>query len=238
MQKAIIVDDNYPFVEQLYNYLYQEKPENIEIVRIFSDGKQALDYLSKNSIQILLVDLNLPKLNGIELIEEVHKLNQDIHIIVMSGYFHLIKTLKSKNIPIDSYLLKPFNMKELMTVLKTIQQTPHTQIDIMQLLDHFYFNKNHIGYFYIIDCLEFCLENHYASMPSSKIVYQYIAEKHGYNNYLKIGWNIDKCIKIMYELTSDEVKQKFFHNALVPSTKHFINAMLRILNAQKSSLFL
>ena len=81
MQKAIIVDDNYPFVEQLYNYLHQEKPENIEIVRIFSDGKQALDYLSKNSIQILLVDLNLPKLNGIELIEEVHKLNQDIHII-------------------------------------------------------------------------------------------------------------------------------------------------------------
>ena len=74
----------------------------------------------KGSVDLLLVDIELPGINGIELIKKVRKIDKDIPIIIISAYTKTDYLLESVELKIDKYIVKPFTTKKLYALLEKL----------------------------------------------------------------------------------------------------------------------
>ncbi len=104
-----------------------------------SDGIEALEIFDTHHIDLLLVDIELPKMNGIEFIREVRKSNQELMIIVISAYTKTDYLLESVELGLSKYIVKPLTSKKIHELLetvnhhfangKTVHMTPDIEID-------------------------------------------------------------------------------------------------------------
>ena len=74
MIKVLIIDDNYEYVQNLFNILNENIDNDIKIEKICGDGKIALDYILNSNIDVILLDLNIPNINGIEILKIMKKI--------------------------------------------------------------------------------------------------------------------------------------------------------------------
>lgn len=79
-----------------------------------SNGLEALEVLERNSIKIMVTDIQMPKMNGIELLKEVKKRGYRIKIIVISGFAEFEYAQESIKLNVSDYLLKPFASRRLL----------------------------------------------------------------------------------------------------------------------------
>ena len=82
--KALVVDDSFIMRNILKNILAELHVESGEILEA-RDGEEALNILNKNEIDILLLDWNMPKLNGIELVKIVRKFERYKELPIIMG---------------------------------------------------------------------------------------------------------------------------------------------------------
>ena len=97
-----------------------------------SDGLRALEIFDSQPIDLLLVDIELPKMNGIELIKQVRESNQDVLIIVISAYTKTDYLLESVELGLSKYIVKPLTSKKIHTMLETINKH-FSQDDVIML---------------------------------------------------------------------------------------------------------
>ena len=105
MYRVMLVDDE-PFILDGMKKLIDWDEMGLEIVAEAYDGIQALDILEKTRIDILLTDIKMPNLNGLELIKKIKHLYTNIKTIILSGYddFEFVK--ERRLLGIENYLLK------------------------------------------------------------------------------------------------------------------------------------
>ena len=103
---VLVIEDNPGDFVLVEDYL-EEKFEKVDIIH-FTDFKNSLDYLNKfkDEVSIILLDLNLPDLQGIELINSILANDFGIPIIILTGYSDLDMVQKSLQIGIYDYLVK------------------------------------------------------------------------------------------------------------------------------------
>jgi DNA-binding NarL/FixJ family response regulator len=111
--KIILVDDHILFTEGLVAALSKDK--EIEVVATFSDANNALETLKSNLPDLLITDISMPNMNGVEFIKKVNEKYPNLKILVASMYQQMIP---SKNI--DGYLLKDINTSEFIDAIKRI----------------------------------------------------------------------------------------------------------------------
>ncbi len=83
-----------------------------------TDGKTCLEAFKKESFDICIFDIMLPKMDGFELTTEIRKLNTDIPILFLSAKILKEDRIKGLKIGADDYLVKPFSMEELLLKLE------------------------------------------------------------------------------------------------------------------------
>lgn len=118
MIKILIVDDHKMFVEGLEFILSKE--EDIQIVDRLFEGNKVFDNELLNKVDIILLDINLPDISGIEVCERILKMRQDIKILVLSMHdeeSYITEVLKSGAL---GYVLKNTGRKELVTAIRTV----------------------------------------------------------------------------------------------------------------------
>ncbi|MEA1915034.1 MAG: response regulator transcription factor [Campylobacterota bacterium] len=87
------------------------------------DGDEALASYAKYQPDIILLDINIPKLNGIEVAQSIRQTDETTPIIFLSAHSDRDKLLCAIKIQVSSYIVKPFEVKELNdTIAKTIQR--------------------------------------------------------------------------------------------------------------------
>jgi DNA-binding response OmpR family regulator len=79
-----------------------------------TDGKSCLEVFKKESFDICIFDIMLPKMDGFELTTEIRKLNTDIPVLFLSAKILKEDRIKGLKIGADDYLVKPFSMEELL----------------------------------------------------------------------------------------------------------------------------
>ncbi len=79
----------------------------------FFDGAQALCALRENMYDVLVVDINVPSLNGYELLEEVRKKDKNLPVIFITAMTDIDDITKAYNLGCSDYLKKPFKLEEL-----------------------------------------------------------------------------------------------------------------------------
>lgn len=119
MYKLLIVDDEEIVREGLQDIITYLQVRHIEQILTAKDGADALSIINAENPQIILTDLNMPVLDGIEMIKQLQG-KHGHKIIVISGYddFHLVK--ESFKLGVRDYLLKPAHSEELLEVLDKI----------------------------------------------------------------------------------------------------------------------
>lgn len=112
----LYVEDDIETIDDVV-YFIKEKFKKIYIA---NDGKEALELFNTNDIDLLLLDINIPHINGLQLTEIIRKKNSQIPILFLTAYSEKDKLLKAIDLQIHGYILKPLNITELTTSLQKI----------------------------------------------------------------------------------------------------------------------
>jgi two-component system, response regulator YesN len=92
-----------------------------ELVGTAKNGMEAIDIICDNFPDVIITDLKMPVLNGLELIERFSNLDADIDYIILSGYGEFEFAKQAMKLGVQNYLLKPTNKQELMNALTEIR---------------------------------------------------------------------------------------------------------------------
>ncbi|HAM52455.1 MAG TPA: diguanylate cyclase response regulator [Nitrospiraceae bacterium] len=114
---VIIVDDNKTLLAMLKEGLLLEG----YLCETATSAEAALEQISKNSFGIMVADIIMPGMKGIELAEKAKKLRPDMVIIIMTGYIDDFSYDKAIEAGAVDFIKKPFTLKELMIKLKHVK---------------------------------------------------------------------------------------------------------------------
>lgn len=115
---VIIADDHQLFIDGLVSLFDRE--EEFSILDIANDGKELLDLLESKAPDLILLDINMPKMNGLEVLKCIRKKSTKIKVIILSTYFedHLIN--KAKSLGANGYMLKTVSKEALLQCIKQV----------------------------------------------------------------------------------------------------------------------
>lgn len=87
------------------------------------NGKEALEILDKNSdIDVVVTDLNMPLMSGLELIKTISKKNLDLHIVVMSAHTEEKYIEQAKELGVENYMQKPFDFLDFINLIICLEK--------------------------------------------------------------------------------------------------------------------
>ena len=78
-----------------------------------SDGEEAIDIAYIENYDIIILDINLPKKDGFEVLDEIRKFNQEVNIIMLTARSDIDDRVKGLDFGANDYMVKPFDLKEL-----------------------------------------------------------------------------------------------------------------------------
>lgn len=119
---VVVADDHQLFVEGLISVLKRTRKLNLEVAGHAADGKSLMKILPQHLPDILLLDLNLPDEDGLDLIPEIRKRYKDVRIIVLTMYDDpkLVKTARKRGA--QGYVLKSCDREELLQALACVSE--------------------------------------------------------------------------------------------------------------------
>ncbi|TET83777.1 MAG: sigma-54-dependent Fis family transcriptional regulator, partial [Desulfobacteraceae bacterium] len=112
----MVVDDEEIVRESLFHWFKKYG----HVVDTASSGFEALDKLEKYPFQLLFVDIKMPEMDGIELLEKVKTEYPDTIVIIITAYGSIESAVKAMRIGASDYLLKPFKPDQLSLVMERI----------------------------------------------------------------------------------------------------------------------
>ncbi|MCR4923041.1 MAG: response regulator [Lachnospiraceae bacterium] len=145
MIKVLLVDDE-PHIVQGLKAIIDWDQEGFEIVRSCSNGKEAFDYLKDNKVDMIVADIKMPVMNGLELLKKLREENlSEAYFIILSGYADFSFAQQAIKYECSDYLLKPVDGGSLLEVVKKVQALSfekNQQIDRTKKMEDAYFTQN------------------------------------------------------------------------------------------------
>ena len=129
--KILVVDDE-PRICQLIKELCKQEGYQTDTTL---SGVEALQMMKKHNYQMLLTDLKMPGIDGLELIRKAKKEHPEIRIIMVTGYATIETAVQSLRHGVDDYITKPFNIFEFKKAVKRTLYSHQIAIENKQLLD-------------------------------------------------------------------------------------------------------
>lgn len=116
--KIAITDDHIMVLQGIKSMLGNTK--GIQMIATYKNGQETLDGLQKELPDILLLDINLPDINGIDLSKQLLKLYPELKIIALTNFEDISFVKRMLKIGVSGYLLKNTDKVELLKALKTV----------------------------------------------------------------------------------------------------------------------
>ncbi len=115
----IAITDDHKMVLKGITSMLQNTPD-LEVVGTYENAKQTLDNIERDKPDVLLLDINLPDINGIDLSEKLLKTNPDLKIIALTNFEDISFVKRMLKNGVHGYLLKNTDKIELITAMKTV----------------------------------------------------------------------------------------------------------------------
>lgn len=113
MKKKILICDDEEGVRESLN-LILEKDYDIAFA---ANGEEAISYIKDNPADLIILDVKMPKVNGLEVLRDIKQKKPDINVIIATGYQSAEIAEESIRLGASDYITKPFDKEN---VLKTI----------------------------------------------------------------------------------------------------------------------
>ncbi|MER3376045.1 MAG: response regulator [Allomuricauda sp.] len=135
--RCIIVEDQPPAQRILQKFI--EDINHLELVGVFSDGLQAMEFLNSEAVDLMFLDIHLPKINGIEFLKSIPEAPDVILTTAFSEY-----ALEGYNLNVVDYLLKPFSFQRfLQAVNKASMKQEQAEANSTNQVNEIYVKSSH-----------------------------------------------------------------------------------------------
>lgn len=222
--RILVADDNREFVDVLKDFLLQQ-PGIIEVMTAFN-GTEALDAIQKNEPDVVVLDIIMPHLDGIGVLERLNTLEitNRPRVIMLTAFGHESMTHRAVELGADYYILKPFDLDILSTrITQLLEGVPQqntlpvkVQIPVRKLdvevtnIIHQMGVPAHVkGYQYLRDSIIMVVNEVNLLGAVTKELYPMIAEK-----YNTTASRVERAIRHAIELAWDrgniEMMNRFF----------------------------
>lgn len=219
---VLMIDDNEYIVNKVKQYF--SKHEVIDLVLTAVNGKDGLDLIinEKDKYDLILMDLIMPEIDGIAILEKIKENNIQKHVIILTSYKkeYTVKAVSEYNI--DYYMLKPFNLEslekrilEIMNVKerKVSDKEMDLRIKISDML-HTLGVPSHIrGYQYIRDGIVMMYEEPDMLKGITKEVYPELALKYN-TTTSRVERAIRHAIEVSWSRGDYQLMDKYFGNSI------------------------
>ena len=135
--KVLVVEDERDISNALIKLL---KMNNYSCDAAY-DGEEALDYLAYDEYDAVILDIMMPKKNGIEVLKEIRSNNNNVPVLMLTAKSELDDKVKGLDSGADDYLTKPFSFKELLARIRAITRRKTANIKTLSFLDIILDNK-------------------------------------------------------------------------------------------------
>ena len=120
MLKVMLIDDE-PYILQGLQVLVNWESEGYEIAAVMTNGRDAYNYLKENQVDLIISDIQMPNMTGIELLDAIVKDNiSDAKFVILTGYDDFSYMQKAIRNNCFDYILKPVNKEELIALLRKV----------------------------------------------------------------------------------------------------------------------
>ena len=120
MLKVVIADDEERICKLIYA-LVDWQSLSMEVVATAHNGLEVLEFVKNDSADILITDIRMPGMSGLDLIQTLKKEKPEMEIIIISGYAHFEYAKAAISYGVGNYLLKPINKTELISTLEKVR---------------------------------------------------------------------------------------------------------------------
>lgn len=120
MYKLLVVDDETKIRNGICNY-FPWNEIGFEIVGEAKNGRQALDFILKQHVDVVLSDIKMPVMTGIELAQELYSRKNKTKVVFLTGYKEFEYAQKALVYGVKSYIIKPTKYEELLDIFSRIK---------------------------------------------------------------------------------------------------------------------
>jgi DNA-binding response OmpR family regulator len=115
MRLLLVEDEN-----QLLNAYAKGLKQEGYALDMAHNGEEALDFFSINTYDLIILDLNIPKIHGINVLKQIRQSNQEIKIIIVSANRSIDQRIEGLDNGANDYMLKPFDFSELKARIRAL----------------------------------------------------------------------------------------------------------------------
>ncbi|MCK9491694.1 MAG: response regulator transcription factor [Sulfurimonas sp.] len=133
--RVLFVEDE----ENIARLLKEAIGDSFYSFTIAKDGRDGLEMFEKISPDIVITDINMPNMNGLEMANEIKKINQNIPIIILSAFSDKEKFLGAIDTGVAKYFLKPYEPDEILSYISSIADELGSKT--VELCEGFSYNK-------------------------------------------------------------------------------------------------
>lgn len=161
MYQMVIVDDEEKIVEGIANLFPWEQIGFS--VTFFSEARKALDYMESHPVDVLMSDIEMPGINGIELCRRI--LDKDIKVVFISSYQNYEYFRYAIQFRVEDYLLKPIKSGDILTCFGKIKENLDQKYQVKEETNSTYYEQ-------IVDMVKKYIEKHYkeASLEEAAVL--------------------------------------------------------------------
>ncbi|MEG0658799.1 response regulator transcription factor [Anaerorhabdus sp.] len=116
MISLLIVDDE-PMIRKGIKTLIDFDALKITTIYEAENGVEALEIVKKNKVDLILADINMPKMNGLDFVAMAKQISPSTRIAMITGYDHLDYAITALKVGVDDYVLKPVSKVDIVAVL-------------------------------------------------------------------------------------------------------------------------
>lgn len=121
MAIKILIADDHPLIAQGIKTSLESNPE-INVVAIVNNGKEALEYVQNHTVDLLLLDIDMPVMNGIDCASTLLRERPNFNIVMLSMHQDAYTIKKVMDLGVKSYLLKTIPSEELVFAIQKIHK--------------------------------------------------------------------------------------------------------------------
>jgi len=116
--RVLVVDDDKAICEYMETFLSKDGFD----VKTLNDPSQAPDEVKNGGYHLVVLDLMMPKMDGLSVLERIRKVDNDVAVVIFTGYPSLETAVQSMKLDAVDYLKKPFNPEEFRVVVDRVMR--------------------------------------------------------------------------------------------------------------------
>lgn len=117
MKKVMIVEDEEWILQGIQSIVHWEEL-GLSLIHMAHDGLEALELWKKEPVDIIITDIEMPEMSGLELLKEIRVMDEHVRFIILTGFDEFEYAREAIRLEVEDYILKPINEEELENKLK------------------------------------------------------------------------------------------------------------------------